>query len=225
MSIVIKTEKRSRFGKNASRRLRRQDSIPAILYGPATESTPLVMSKNDIIQIMRLETGENTIFKVAFDSEEHDVMIKDLQVDPTTDELIHADLIRISMDKKIRVTVPIVHQGDPVGVKAEGGFIDFVTREIEIECLPKDIPENIVIDISGLHIHQSFKIENIVVPPGIEIISEPDVVLILIEVPHKEEEFPGETPEEEVAEEEEPEVIKKEKPEKEEPERGKEEEK
>ncbi len=219
MSIVVKSEKRSGLGKNASRRLRKQGFIPAVLYGEATASVPLVLNKKDIIGILRLETGENTLFRVAFDSEEMDVMIKDLQIDPTTDEILHADLIRIAMDKLIRVTVPIVHEGDPVGVKAEGGFIDFANREIEIECLPKDIPENLVIDISSLHIHQSFKVEHIVPPPGVRLLSDPGQVLVLISMPHKEEEFPGETPEEAVAEEEEPEVIKKERAEKEEEEK------
>ncbi len=215
MSLVVKSEKRAGLGKNASRRLRKQGFIPAVLYGEGAESVPLVVSKKDIIEILRLETGENTIFRVATDSGENDVMIKELQVDPTTDELLHADFIRIAMDKAIRVTVPIVHKGEPVGVKSEGGFIDFATREVEVECLPRDIPENLAIDIADLHIHQSFKAENIVLPAGVELVSEPDQVLVLISVPHKEEEFPGEKPEEEVIEEgEEPEVIKKERPEK-----------
>jgi large subunit ribosomal protein L25 len=216
MSIVLKSEKRVGFGKNASRRLRRQGFIPAVLYGGSTESTPLVLNKKDIIQIMKLESGENTIFTVAFDTEEHNAMIKDLQIDPATDEIYHADLILIAMDKVIRVTVPIEHVGSPVGVKTEGGFIDFVTREVEVECLPKDIPENIEIDISDLHINQSFKVEHIEASPGVELITDPGQVLVLISVPHKEEEeFPGETPEEDIAEEEEPEVIKKERAEKE----------
>jgi len=212
MNIVVKSEKREGLGKNAARRLRMQGFIPAVLYGEAKESVPLVLKKKDILQIMKLESRENTIFKVIHDSEECDAMIKELQTDPTTDKLLHADLIRISLDKPIRVTVPIVHSGEPFGVKTEGGFVDFVTREIEVECLPREIPESLGIDISGLHIHQSFKVENMTTPPGIKIISDPGTVLVLISLPHKEEEFPGEKPEEAVATEEgkEPEVIKKE---------------
>jgi large subunit ribosomal protein L25 len=221
MNIVVKSEKRQGLGSNAARRLRAQGFVPAVLYGESMESTPLVVSKKDIVQILRLESGTNTIFKVAVDTDTYDVMIKELQVDPSTDELLHADLIRISMDKPVRVTVPVIHHGEPFGVKTEGGFIDFVTREVEVECLPRDIPESLSIDISELHIHQSFKVEGMAIPAGVKLITEPGTVLVLVSLPHKEEEFPGEKPEEAVAEEEpkEPEVIKKERAEKEEPEK------
>jgi large subunit ribosomal protein L25 len=147
-------------------------------------------------------------------------MIKDLQIDPVTDELLHADLIRISMDKPVRVTIPVVHRGEPVGVKTEGGFVDFITREVEVECLPRDIPESLSIDISELHINQSFKVEGMAIPAGVRLITDPAIVLVLVALPHKEEEFPGEKPEEVVAEEaKEPEVIKKERAEKAEPEK------
>lgn len=221
MNVVIKSEKRQGLGSNAARRLRKQGFVPAVLYGESMESRPLVVSKKDIVQILKLESGENTIFKVAVDTDMYDAMIKDLQVDPVTDELLHADLIRISMDKPVRVTVPIVHSGEPVGVKTEGGFIDFVTREVEVECLPRNIPESLSIDISELHIHQSIKAEGMAIPAGVKLITEPATVLVLVSLPHKEEEaFPGEKPEEAVAEESaEPEVIKKERAEKEAPEK------
>ncbi len=217
MNIVVKSEKRQGLGSNAARRLRAQGFVPAVLYGEAMDSAPLVLSKKDIVQIMRLESGENTIFKVAVDADAYDVMIKELQVDPSNDELLHVDLIRISMDKPIRVTVPVVHRGEPVGVKTEGGFVDFVTREVEVECLPRDIPESLTIDISELHINQAFKVQALAVPAGVKVLEDPGTVLVLVSLPHKEEEaFPGEKPEGEVEAEEakEPEVIKKERAEK-----------
>ena len=221
MNIVVKSEKRQGLGSNAARRLRAQGFVPAVLYGESLGATSLPRSKKDIVQILRLESGENTIFKVAVEGDAYDAMIKELQVDPASDELLHVDLIRISMDKPIRVTIPVVHRGEPIGVKTEGGFIDFVTREVEVECLPRDIPESLGIDISELHVNQSFKIESMAVPAGGRIISEPATVLVLVSLPHKEEEFPGEKPEGEVVAEEpkEPEVIKKERVEKEEPEK------
>jgi len=221
MSFKIKGEKRKAFGKNASRAIRREGNVPAIFYGARTASVPLIVSKKEIIEILKSETGENTIFKISFNSESQDAMIKDLQVDPVTDEILHVDLYQIAMDKAIRVSVPIVTVGEAVGVKSEGGFIDFINREIEIECLPKDIPEHIEIDVSSLHVHQSVKIEDISPPEGVEVITEPDTVLILIDIPHKEEIVEEVEEEEEViAEGEEPEVIKKEK-EEEEKEEGK----
>jgi large subunit ribosomal protein L25 len=216
MSFKIKAEKREIFGKNASRRLRREGMIPAILYGGDSSNVPLTLRKQDVFMILRSDTGENTVFQVSFDSERKDVMIKELQRDPVTDEILHADFVHIAMDKAIRVSVPVVALGEAVGVKTEGGFVDFITREVEIECLPKDIPEQIEIDISGLHLRQSFKAGGITLPEGVKLITSSDTILVLIEVPLKEEEIEVEEEEEEViAEGEEPEVIGREKPEKE----------
>lgn len=211
MNFVIKAEKRNIFGKNASRRLRNEGLIPAILYGSLEASTPLTLRKKDIFRVLKSEAGENTIFQVVFNAIKKDAMIKQLQRDPVTDEILHADLIHIAMDKTIRISVPVVLVGEAVGVKAEGGFVDFVTREIEMECLPKNIPESVEVDISNLHLHQSLKIENISPPEGAEITSDKDAILVLIEAPVKEEEVEVEEEEEVIAEEEEPEVIKKEK--------------
>lgn len=217
MSFKIKGEKREVFGKNASRRLRRNGMIPVILYGAKDMNIPLTLNKKDVFQILRSESGENTVFEVSFNSETMNAMIKDLQKNLVTDEIIHADLIQIALDKAIRVSIPVVTVGDAVGVKTEGGFVDFINREIEIECLPKDIPEQIEIDISELHLRQSFKVEEVVLPGEITMISDPETILFHIEEPAKEEEIEVEEEEEEViGEEEEPEVIKKEKPEEEE---------
>ncbi len=211
MTITIQAEKREGTGKNANRRLRKQGLVPAILYGEAVASVALTLKKKDIADIMKLETRENTLFRVGFGDDVRDAMIKDLQVDPATDELLHADLVQIAMDKMIRIAVPVVPKGEAYGVKNEGGFVDFITRELEIECLPKDIPDKIEIEVTDLHLHQSVKIENITPPQGVKFMTEPGTVLLMISLPHKEEEFPGEKPEAAAAEEaKEPEVIKKE---------------
>lgn len=226
MAVKIKGEKRDVFGKNAARRLRREGRVPAVLYGPETESVSLTLEKKDLFQILKSESGENTIFKVSFDSQIQDVMIKDHQIDPTSNELLHVDLILIAMDKAIRVDVPLVLVGEAVGVKSEGGFVDFVLRELEIECLPNDIPEHIDVDITELHLHQSIKVDELTPPEGVTIINEPGTVIALIQAQTKEEEVvPEEELEEEgevIAGEEEPEVIKKEKVEEEEKEGKKE---
>lgn len=211
--ILIKAEPRKEFGKNANRRLRKTGKLPGILYGAKMENVPLVVEKKDILKILKSETGENTLFRITLDSQTYDVMIKDLQRDPIYHELIHVDLYRIALDKPVEVSVPIILTGEAVGVKSEGGFVDFVTREIKIKCLPKKIPEHIEVDISPLHINQSLKIEDISVPEGVEILEEPDVVIVHVEATEEEEEKVEEKEETLFAEEpEQPEVIGKEKP-------------
>lgn len=215
MSLTIKCEKRDVFGKNASRRLRREGKVPAVMYGRDESSTHLAIQKKDIFGILRSESGENTIFKTSFDSEYKDTMIKEFQTDPVTDEILHIDLILITMDKAVRVSVPIIVAGEAVGVKTEGGFVELITREVEVECLPGDIPEYIEVDISDLHLHQSIRIEEMTFPKGVESMSDPQTLVVLIEAPTKEEEIVKEEVEEEegevMAEGEQPEVIKKEK--------------
>jgi len=214
MSLVIKSETRDALGKNASRRIRRSGGVPAVLYGEGAESVSLILDKKDVIKILKSETGENTLFKIDFEGGEKDAMLKAVQIDPTTDEILHADLIRIAMDKAIRVMVPIEVTGEAYGVKTEGGFVDFMTREVEVECLPALIPERLTVDITGLRLHQSLKVGEIALPEGVKLLSEPGAVAVLIQVPH--EEKVEAKPEEEAAAEAaapaaaEPEVIKKE---------------
>lgn len=215
MSLTIKCETRDVFGKNASRRLRREGKVPAVLYGGNQPSTHLTLQKKDVFGILRSEAGENTIFKATIDKDSKDAMIKELQFDPVTDEIIHIDLIQIAMDKVVRVSIPVIVTGESVGVKTEGGFVDLITREVEVECLPGDIPESIEVDISELHLHQSLKIEEMVFPEGVETLTDPQTLVVLIEAPTKEEEIVPEEEEEEemevMAEGEQPEVIRKEK--------------
>lgn len=210
MKFSVKTKQREQLGGKASRRLRKEGNVPAVLYGSNMKSVPLVLNKKDIIQILKSESGENTIFKVSFDSKSHNVMIKEMQIDPLTDELIHVDLVQITMNKAIQVSVPIELTGEAVGEKSEGGFVDFVTREVEVECLPQKIPEQIEVDVSDLHINQSIRLEDITPPQGVKFLEDPQTVIVNVGIPTEEEEV-EEIPEEEViSEEEEPEVIRKE---------------
>jgi large subunit ribosomal protein L25 len=219
MSFQIKAEIKKIHGKNASRRLRKEGKIPAVFYGHGIGTVNLALNKKDIIDVLRSDSGENTIFKVSYDSKTSNAMIKDIQRDPVTDEVLHVDLVLIVMDKAMRVSIPITLVGEAVGVKSEGGFIDSMTREVEVECLPKDIPENIEVDIQDLHLHQSIKVADIQVPEKVKLVSDPEAVVVVIAAPTKEEVEVKEEEEEEeevIAEEEEPEVIKKEKEETEE---------
>lgn len=215
MSFKIKAEKRGAFGKNASRRLRREGMMPAVLYGADRANVPLTLKKKDIFTILMSESRERTIFQISYDSELKNVMIKELQRNPVTDEILHADFIQIAMDRAIRVSIPVITVGEAVGVKTEGGFVELITREVEIECLPKNIPERMEVDISNLHLRQSLKVGDLTAPEGVKLISHPDTLLVLIEAPSKEEEVAVEAKEEVVAVPAEPEVIKKERAEEE----------
>jgi large subunit ribosomal protein L25 len=215
MNLTIPSQPRDAFGKNASYRLRQTGRIPAILYGEGQTSVALVLDKKDVIRILKSDTGLNTLFKVTIEGGDRDVMIKDVQIDPLSDHLLHADLIQIDMNKVVRVEVPIELLGDAVGVKTEGGFIDFMTRELMIECLPALIPERLTVDVSGLHLHQSIKVSEVVLPEGIKLITEPGAVVALVQVPHEEKVEAAAVVEESVeATAAEPEVIKKERAEK-----------
>ncbi len=208
MEMTVKAEVRESVGKNAARRLRREGKLPAILYGSKTKNISLVLSKQDMFSILKSGRGENTIFKVAFDSKKKNVMIKDYQLDVITDELLHVDLIEIAMTESIEVTVQIVLTGEAVGVKSEGGFVDFVNREAQVRCLPRDIPDQIEVDISGLHLNQSLKLGDIQPPENVEFITDPKTVIAHIILPEEEEiEVEEEIEEELIAEGEEPEVI------------------
>jgi len=222
MNLTIPTQPREAFGKNASYRIRRSGRIPAILYGEDRPSLALVLDKKDVIRILKSESGLNTLFKIAIEGGEQDVMIKDVQIDPLTDQLIHADLIQINMKKAVRVEVPIELVGEAIGVKTEGGFIDFMTRELMVECLPAMIPEHMIVNVSELHLHQSIKVSDVALPEGIKLITDPGAVVALVQVPHEEKVEAAPVVEEEgveAAAPAEPEVIKKERAEKPEPEK------
>jgi len=223
MNLTIASQPRDAFGKNASYRLRQSGRIPAILYGEGRPNVALVLEKKDIIKILKSETGLNTLFKIVLEGAERDVMIKDVQIDPLSDQLIHADLIQIDMNKAVRVEVPIELVGEAIGVKTEGGFIDFMTRELLVECLPAMIPEHLTVDVSELHLHQSVKVADVPLPEGIKLITDPATVVALVQVPHEEKVEAAPVVEEGAeaapAAPAEPEVIKKERAEKPEPEK------
>ena len=205
-TTVIKAQKRTPGGKNVNRRLRVSGVIPAIIYGPGSESIAISLDPQIVQGILHSETGRNSIFSINVDGSKRDnAMVKEYQLDPVHGELIHVDFIQIAMDQKLTLDVNIEIVGEAKGVKIGGGIMDFVTRSIEVECLPKDIPESLTIDVSELEINDYIRVKNIEVDSKVKILTEPEVVVVTI-IPPVEEEEPKE---EEVEETEEPEVIKK----------------
>jgi large subunit ribosomal protein L25 len=202
----VSAEIRSGRGKNASRQLRMAGQIPAVLYGQKEDTVALALSPKELSAILHSGTGHNTIFSLKVQgAAATSVMLKEWQHDPIKGNLLHADLLRIAMDEALQVKVPITTVGEAKGVKLQGGIFEFVLREVEVECLPADIPENITIDISNLEIGANFRVSDLPVNPKVKILSEPDLVVAHVISP-KEEKVPEPAIEAVAAE---PEVIKK----------------
>src|SRR5215472_10214086 len=145
--ITVAAEPRSGRGKNEARRLRASGSAPGVLYGVSDTAVPVAVNPKEIGRILHSRTGHNTIFNLAVNGgETTPVMIVDWQSDPIKETLLHVDLKRIDLTKRISVRVPVISQGEPKGVKLQGGLHELVTREIEIECLPDEIPEQFTVD-------------------------------------------------------------------------------
>ena len=220
MEAVLEAVKRDRFGKNEAGRLRREGHLPSVLYGGAVgtsgkpEATPIAVEPKALLRILRSESGANTLITLRLDGDASRVMLREYQLDPVTHQLLHADFYKVAMDKLITVTVPIVLRGEAPGVKQQGGLLDFVHREVSVECLPADIPESLEVDVSGLMLNQSIRLRDVVESVKWKAISDLDLMLVHVVAPKAEAEAaPAEG---EVATTAEPEVIKKGKTEKEE---------
>src|SRR6202167_1497576 len=148
---VLEAQPREAGTKNHARRVRREGKIPAVVYGASKDAVPVSVDPRHVLRILRSDTGHNTIFDLALEGGERTkAMIVDWQYEPIKGHLLHIDLKRIAMDKALRVSVPVVLQGVAEGVKTEGGILEQMLREVEIECLPGDIPSHIDVDISHL---------------------------------------------------------------------------
>lgn len=203
--FTISAESRDTRGKNEARRLRASGSMPAVVYGGPGGPAPVAVSPKELTKILNSKTGHNTIFNLAVRGESTPVMIVDWQYDPIRDHLLHADLKRIDLTKSIVVKVPVVTHGDPKGVKLQGGLHEIVTREIEVECLPTEIPEQFDVTVTELLIGQSIRAGDIPMTGTMTLVSPPDAVISHV-VSIKAEEAPAV---EAAATGAEPEVIKK----------------
>ena len=221
MDVTLEVVKRDGRGKNESRRLRAAGRIPAVVYGArkdgkAPEGVPVAVDPKELLRILHSQSGANTLINLKLDGGESRVMVKEYQLDPVTDHLLHADFYQLAMDRVIIVTVPILIKGEPKGAKLQGGMLDFVTREVQVQCLPADIPEHIDVDVSELMLHQAVRLRDLPENPKWKPLNDPDTMLVHVVLPKVEE--VAATPEAEAAAAPaaaEPEVIKKGKTEKE----------
>jgi large subunit ribosomal protein L25 len=200
--LEVKATERTELGKNASRRIRRSGKIPVVVYGRGIDSVSLTLDPRDLLHVLHSEHGRNTIFRVNYGEISQEVLIRDIQLDPVRGNLMHADLQKVAMDQAMTFEVPIELIGSSPGVEL-GGQLEAVTREVEIECLPGDVPETIEVDISKLEIGDNIRVADLQIDSAkITMLTDENVVLVAVVPPAAEEE-------EEVEEVSEPEVIQK----------------
>jgi large subunit ribosomal protein L25 len=192
MDATLQAEKREGRGKNEARRLRARGRIPAVVYGAEQgKAVEIAVDPKTLLRILHSESGVNTLIGLQLDGGATRVLVKEYQLDPIDHKLLHADFYQVAMDKRITVTVPVVLKGEAKGVKQQGGIVDFVYREIEIEVLPGDIPENITVDISELMLHEGVRVRDLQTEGSKwTATSDPDMMIVHVVPPRAEEVAP-----------------------------------
>jgi large subunit ribosomal protein L25 len=187
--VTVTAEVRDTRGKNEARRVRKAGRIPAVLYGAFKDPLSLAVDPREITRIIRSSTGYNTIFDIAVGGGETTaVMLVDKQVDPVTGAMLHADFKRIDLSKRLRVSVPVHVTGEPMGVKQQGGLLEVISRSIEIECLPDEIPEQYTLDVTELMIGNSKRASDVPLTGSMKLISQADAVIAHVVAMRAEEE-------------------------------------
>ena len=181
IEAVVATPREGKFNKNAARRVRVAGKIPAVVYGAGQESVAVTVDPKVILRILHSETGHNTIFDLDISGRGGaKAMIVDWQNEPIKGKLLHIDLKRIAMDKAMTVSVPILLTGVPVGVKAQGGILEQVLREVEVECLPGDIPSSLDVDVSALELNGSIHVSDLPHSDKLKYLAEEDATVALV---------------------------------------------
>jgi len=192
--VTLEVETRTGTGTGPNRRLRSTGRVPANVYGLNLDSYAISVEPRRVEELLRSGTGRNTILTLSMKGagESRDVMIREIQRDPLTDNLRHVDFIRLDAKRKMEVRVPINLIGLSEGVKNEGGVLDFINREVTVNCLPVAIPEHIDADVTELHVGQHLEVKDLKLPESVEMVDDPGMVLVVISQPKAEEEAPAE---------------------------------
>jgi large subunit ribosomal protein L25 len=175
--------------KNDARRVRREGKVPAVVYGAGKQSISVSVDPRQVSRILNSRTGHNTVFDLAMDGERTKAMIVDWQYEPIKGSLLHIDLKRIAMDQKLKVNVPIALVGEPEGVKTQGGILEQIFREVEVECLPGDIPNSVELNVSALIFGMVLRVSDLPVNPKVKFTSDPNQPVAHV-ITVKEEEVP-----------------------------------
>jgi len=179
MEATLDVVRRYRFGKNEAVRIRQEGRIPAVVYGNASQAEPVSVDPKALLKILRSQSGANTLIALKIDgADAARVLVKEYQIHPISHHLLHADFYRVAMDRVLRVTVPVHLTGEAKGVKAQGGVVDFVHREVMLECLPADIPEHITVDVTELMLNDGIRVRDIETGGKWKPVSEPDMLIV-----------------------------------------------
>lgn len=209
--VILKVEERAQTGKRVAKDLRRKGLVPANVYKGGGQALSLQMPVRDFEETLRTGAGENVIITLnisgASKAKDRTVVIKEIQREPIKDGILHVDFSEISLTEALKVDVPLATKGEPEGVKKDGGMLEHIMWEFHIECLPTDIPEKIEVDVSSLKIGEALYVKNIIVPEGIKVLNDPELIVVIVKPPKVE------VPAEEAAAEAgtEPELIRKKK--------------
>ncbi len=186
---VLEAQPRTPGTKNDARRVRRQGKVPAVVYGAGKQAVPVSVDPRQVSRILHSRTGHNTVFDLAVDGEHTKAMIVDWQYEPIKGALLHIDLKRIAMDQKLKVNVPIALIGEPAGVKTQGGILEQIWREVEVECLPGDIPNSVELNVSELVFGMVLRVSDLPVNPKVKFLTDPNQPVAHV-ITVKEEEVP-----------------------------------
>ena len=183
MEAVLEAVARDTFGKNEARRTRAAGKVPAVVYGASSaaderKAQAIAVDPKALLKI--LHSGANTLISLKLEGGEAKVLVKDYQLDPITHAVLHADFFKVAMDKTIQVTIPVVVKGESKGVKQQGGILEFVRREIDVECLPSDIPEHVEIDVTDLLVNQGIRVRDVATNPKWKPVTDAETMLIHI---------------------------------------------
>jgi len=180
--------RREGTGKGAAKRLRRAGQVPAILYGGASPLN-VAVAPRDIFRLIHGHEGSTQLLKVSFqgDSDSRMAIIRDLQFDPVSEDLIHVDLQEVSMDRPIQVSVAVHHVGEAIGVRESQGILEMILREVQVSCLPLNIPEVLEADVSGMQINDVLTVRDLKAPEGVRILTDPNQAVVTVAPPAAEE--------------------------------------
>jgi large subunit ribosomal protein L25 len=192
MEATLEAVKRDGRGKNEARRLRASGRVPGVVYGAVKDGArpvgvPVAVDPKEVLRILRSDSGVNTLITLRLDGGESRVMVREYQLDPVTRHLLHADFYQLAMDRAVTVAVPIAVKGEAQGVKQQGGLLDFVTRDVQVQCLPTDIPERIEVDVTELMLHDAVRVRDLPLNPKWKVVTEPDTMLVHVVLPKAEE--------------------------------------